>query len=142
MLHSQNIPSKRRNGLPNNGHGQPQLLLGNEAASGSGESAALLSSAEATDDDGGVSWAIEETPIAEEASNAAVSASTSDLTPAQLVANGVADCGSFKRIWAERYLCYNLGREIICLLCFCRFTQFKKFNLERHMKNKHNQLYK
>ena len=61
---------------------------------------------------------------------------------AQVVANGVSDCGAFKRIWAERYLCYNLGREIICLLCFCRFTQFKKFNLERHMKNKHTQLFK
>lgn len=60
----------------------------------------------------------------------------------QAIANGVSDCGAFKRIWAERYLCYNLGREIICLLCFCRFTQFKKFNLERHMKNKHAQLYK
>ena len=60
----------------------------------------------------------------------------------QAIANGVNDCGAFKRIWAERYLCYNLGREIICLLCFCRFTQFKKFNLERHMKNKHAQLYK
>ena len=64
---------------------------------------------------------------------------TSDLP--QAIANGVSDCGAFKRIWAERYLCYNLGREIICLLCFCRFTQFKKFNLERHMKNKHAQLY-
>ena len=59
----------------------------------------------------------------------------------QWVATGINDCGAFKRVWAERYLCYNLGREIICLLCFCRFTQFKKFNLERHMKNKHPQMY-
>ena len=61
--------------------------------------------------------------------------------PFQWVATGINDCGAFKRVWAERYLCYNLGREIICLLCFCRFTQFKKFNLERHMKNKHPQMY-
>ena len=59
----------------------------------------------------------------------------------QWVTTGINDCGAFKRSWAERYLCYNLGREIICLLCFCRFTQFKKFNLERHMKNKHPQVF-
>merc|ERR1712227_803669 len=65
---------------------------------------------------------------------------SSNLSPAEWVATGINDCGAFKRVWAERYLCYNLGREIICLLCFCRFTQFKKFNLERHMKNKHPQM--
>ena len=95
------------------------------------------------------------------------------------------------------YLCYNLGKEIICLLCFCRsilifvinvvfslsiisfilyrfllptpfltlfqlcflwalsvlfsiyyfdnwlfrFTQFKKYNLNRHMQRKHKEFY-
>ena len=56
-------------------------------------------------------------------------------------ASGIEDCGPFKKIWSYRYLCYNLGKEILCLLCFCRFTQFKKFNLDRHMRNKHPHLY-
>jgi len=56
-------------------------------------------------------------------------------------ASGIEDCGPFKKVWSYRYLCYNLGREILCLLCFCRFTQFKKFNLDRHMRNKHPHLY-
>ena len=56
-------------------------------------------------------------------------------------ASGIEDCGPFKKVWSYRYLCYNLGKEILCLLCFCRFTQFKKFNLDRHMRNKHQSLY-
>ena len=56
-------------------------------------------------------------------------------------ASGTEDCGPFKKVWSYRYLCYNLGKEILCLLCFCRFTQFKKFNLDRHMRNKHPYLY-
>jgi len=56
-------------------------------------------------------------------------------------ASGIEDCGPFKKVWSYRYLCYNLGKEILCLLCFCRFTQFKKFNLDRHMRNKHPHLY-
>jgi len=56
-------------------------------------------------------------------------------------ASGVENCGSFKKIWSHTYLCYNLGKEILCLLCFCRFTQFKKFNLERHMRRKHADYY-
>ena len=56
-------------------------------------------------------------------------------------ASGIEDCGPFKKVWSYRYLCYNLGKEILCLLCFCRFTQFKKFNLDRHMRNKHQTLY-
>jgi len=56
-------------------------------------------------------------------------------------ASGIEDCGPFKKVWSFRYLCYNLGKEILCLLCFCRFTQFKKFNLDRHMRNKHPHLY-
>ena len=56
-------------------------------------------------------------------------------------ASGVEDCGPYKKVWSTRYLCYNLGKEILCLLCFCRFTQFKKFNLDRHMRNKHSSLY-
>ena len=56
-------------------------------------------------------------------------------------ASGIEDCGPFKKVWSYRYLCYNLGKEILCLLCFCRFTQFKKFNLDRHMRNKHPYLY-
>jgi len=55
--------------------------------------------------------------------------------------SGTEDYGPFKKIWSETYLCYNLGKEIICLLCFCRFTQFKKYNLNRHMQKKHNQYY-
>ena len=56
-------------------------------------------------------------------------------------ASGIEDCGPFKKVWSYRYLCYNLGKEILCLLCFCRFTQFKKFNLDQHMRNKHQSLY-
>ena len=56
-------------------------------------------------------------------------------------ASGIEDCGPYKKVWSYRYLCYNLGKEILCLLCFCRFTQFKKFNLDRHMRNKHAHLY-
>jgi len=55
--------------------------------------------------------------------------------------SGTEDYGPFKKVWSETYLCYNLGKEIICLLCFCRFTQFKKYNLNRHMQKKHNQYY-
>ncbi|XP_023328816.1 longitudinals lacking protein, isoforms H/M/V isoform X2 [Eurytemora carolleeae] len=55
--------------------------------------------------------------------------------------SGVEDCGPFKKIWSNTYIVYNLGKEIICLLCFCRFTQFKKFNLERHMRKKHPDYY-
>lgn len=89
-----------------------------------------------------VSW-IEESAgqCTESAMPAAPAGDQPALTPAEWVATGINDCGAFKRLWAERYLCYNLGREIICLLCFCRFTQFKKFNLERHMKNKHPQMF-
>jgi len=57
----------------------------------------------------------------------------SDISPV----SGVEDCGPFKKVWSSTYLCFNLGKEILCLLCFCRFTQFKKFNLERHMRKKH-----
>jgi len=56
-------------------------------------------------------------------------------------ASGIENCGSFKKAWSNTYLCYNLGKEILCLLCFCRFTQFKKFNLERHMRKKHPDYY-
>lgn len=94
-----------------------------------------------TIDGDGVNWMEESSPRHSDEVQNHSDHSHETLTPAQVVANGVNDCGAFKRIWAERYLCYNLGREIICLLCFCRFTQFKKFNLERHMRNKHAQLY-
>jgi len=55
--------------------------------------------------------------------------------------SGIEDCGAYKKIWSNSFLCYNLGKEILCLLCFCRFTQFKKFNLDRHMRKKHPYYY-
>ena len=73
--------------------------------------------------DGGVGVAPPPPPASSSANESSPSSSNNSkqqLTRAQAVANGVTDCGAFKRVWAERYLCYNLGREIICLLCFCR----------------------
>merc|ERR1719189_1613314 len=95
---------------------------------------------QASVEEDGVSW-IEQDTGGPSCTENVSTMDSSNLTPAEWVATGINDCGAFKRVWAERYLCYNLGREIICLLCFCRFTQFKKFNLERHMKNKHPQMY-
>ena len=63
------------------------------------------------------------------------------LDAQKAVMEGLVTRGSFQGEWAWKCLVCNFDREMMCLVCHTQIKVYKKYNVERHCKDKHSDLW-